>query len=138
MLLVISFIRFPDQFTSSMNIFQNTNFKISNLRLAVLIKVVLIEKKCIQCTSRTLHKLLSCIIFIVFRCLDFLTFSVLLAFRASNAPIILKKLLGTKTIIQHSNESSSKQQHFNFFHSKNSNNYCIYCIKIKTNTIDTV
>ena len=37
---------FPDQFVSSINIFQNTNFKISNLRLVVLIKVVLI-KKCI-------------------------------------------------------------------------------------------
>ena len=44
MLLVISSLRFPDQFTSSMNIFQNINFKISNLRLAVLIKVVLIKK----------------------------------------------------------------------------------------------
>ena len=44
MLLVISSLRFPDQFASSMNIFQNTNFKISNLRLAVLIKVVLIKK----------------------------------------------------------------------------------------------
>ena len=43
-LLVISSLRFPDQFASSMNIFQNTNFKISNLRLAVLIKVVLIRK----------------------------------------------------------------------------------------------
>ena len=31
-----------------MNIFQNTNFKISNLRLAVLIKVVVIKKECIQ------------------------------------------------------------------------------------------
>ena len=41
---VISSLRFPDQFASSMNIFQNTNFKISNLRLAVLIKVVLIKK----------------------------------------------------------------------------------------------
>ena len=44
MLLVISSLRFPDQFISSMNIFQNINFKISNLRLAVLIKVVLIKK----------------------------------------------------------------------------------------------
>ena len=44
MLLVISSLRFPDQFTSSMNIFQNTNFKISNLRLAVLIKVVFMKK----------------------------------------------------------------------------------------------
>ena len=40
-----SSLRFPDQFASSMNIFQNNNFKISNLRLAVLIKVVLIKKK---------------------------------------------------------------------------------------------
>ena len=135
MLLIISSLRFPDQFASSMNIFQNTKSEAGRSY-----KSCSYRKKCIQClyTSRTLHKLLSCIIFIVFRCLDFLTFSVLLAFRASNAPIILKKLLGTKTIIQHSNESSSKQQHFNFFHSKNSNNYCIYCIKIKTNTIDTV
>ena len=44
MLLVISSPRFPDQFASSMNIFQSTNFKLSNLRLAVLIKVVLIKK----------------------------------------------------------------------------------------------
>ena len=44
MLLAISSLRFPDQFASSKNIFQNTNFKISNLRLAVLIKVVFIKK----------------------------------------------------------------------------------------------
>ena len=48
-LLVISSLRFPDQFASGMNIFQSTNFKISNLRLAVLIKVVLIKKSvCVE------------------------------------------------------------------------------------------
>lgn len=52
MLLVISSLRFPDQFASSMNIFQNTNFKISNLRLAVLTKVVLIKKK----NQNTIHR----------------------------------------------------------------------------------
>ena len=36
-------LRFPDQLASSMNIFQNTNFTIWNLRLAVLIKVVLLK-----------------------------------------------------------------------------------------------
>ena len=33
-----------DQFEASMTIFRETNFKISNLRLAVLIKVVLIKR----------------------------------------------------------------------------------------------
>ena len=37
-LLVISSLRFPDHFASSMNICQNTNSKITNLRLPVLIK----------------------------------------------------------------------------------------------------
>ena len=50
MLLVISSLRFPDQFASSMNIFQNTNFKISNLRLAVPIKLVL-KKRVVYCVK---------------------------------------------------------------------------------------
>ena len=45
MLIVTSSFRFPDQFASSINILQNTNLKISNLRLAVLIKVILVKKK---------------------------------------------------------------------------------------------
>ena len=47
MFLVISSLRFLDQFASSMNIFQNTNFKVSNLSLAVLVKAVRIKKECI-------------------------------------------------------------------------------------------
>ena len=85
-----------------------------------------------------LHKLSSCIIFFVFRCLD--TFSVFFAFRASNAPIILKKLLGAKTIIHHSNKSFSNNNTSTFFTLKTAItiNYYFIKIEIKTNTIDNL
>ena len=44
MLLVTSSVSFYDQFEANMTIFRETNFKISNLRLAVLLEVVLIKK----------------------------------------------------------------------------------------------
>ena len=44
MLLVNSFLCFHDQFVASMKFFGVTSFELSNLRLVVLIKVVIIKK----------------------------------------------------------------------------------------------